>query len=118
MVIVWSSYKAPPAYASPCTPRGPSVLPQDEQYLYLLMEYCPGGDLDRLARGAARKTLVPRRSWLANAVAGPAVAWRGLGEEAARFYAAGVVLALKVRRGAVGGRMKLTREALLCFYGV
>ncbi len=100
---IWNC-KTLPANAAPCTPCCTSVLPQDEQYLYLLMEYCPGGDLDRLARGAARKTLVPRRSWLANAVAGPAVAWRGLGEEAARFYAAGVVLALKVREGARGGK--------------
>ncbi|EFJ49629.1 hypothetical protein VOLCADRAFT_104207 [Volvox carteri f. nagariensis] len=67
----------------------------DEQYLYLLMELCSGGDLDRLVRTMARKTLVPRSSWLAQVVGGPAVAWRGLPEAAARFYAAGILLALE-----------------------
>ncbi|KAG2495098.1 hypothetical protein HYH03_006709 [Edaphochlamys debaryana] len=68
---------------------------QDDNYLYLLQEYCPGGDLDRLVRRMARKTLVPRRAWIAQVVLGPQVVWRGLPEAAARFYAAGIVLAIQ-----------------------
>ncbi|GLC36894.1 hypothetical protein PLESTB_000181200 [Pleodorina starrii] len=81
--------------------RGPSFCVrqlgtfQDEQYLYVLMEHCPGGDLDRLVRSMTRKTLVPRRSWVAQALMGPAVAWRGMPEAAVRFYAAGILLALE-----------------------
>eukprot|EP00198_Chlamydomonas_reinhardtii_P004373 XP_001693709.1 predicted protein [Chlamydomonas reinhardtii] len=55
---------------------------QDDHYLYLLLEYCPGGDLDRLVRAHTRKTLVPRSTWIAQA--------------AVRFYAAGLVIALQV----------------------
>ncbi|KAG2443865.1 hypothetical protein HXX76_002208 [Chlamydomonas incerta] len=68
---------------------------QDDHYLYLLLEYCPGGDLDRLARAHTRKTLVPRSTWIAQVVAGPAIVWRGLPEAAVRFYAAGLVIALQ-----------------------
>ncbi|PNH00519.1 cAMP-dependent protein kinase catalytic subunit gamma, partial [Tetrabaena socialis] len=63
------------------------------------MEYCPGGDLDRLARAHTHKTLVPRTCWLAHVVAGPAVVWRAMPEAAACFYAAGVVLALQALHG-------------------
>lgn len=67
---------------------------QDEQYLYQLMELCPGGDLEQLLRLNAHKTLAPRANWLAQALAGPRALHVGLPEPAVRFYAAGLLLAL------------------------